>query len=65
MDAKDDRLVVIGMDAARDQLTQLVEGVAEGETFVITLRGVPVAQLGPVAARLQWWHPPIQGKQQR
>jgi prevent-host-death family protein len=42
-------VTTIGAYDAKTRLSELLERVARGETFVITRHGVPVARLGPVA----------------
>jgi len=43
----------IGSFEAKTHFSALVEAAEHGETVVITRKGRPVAQMGPVAARSQ------------
>lgn len=38
----------IGAFDAKTKLSELLDRVRQGENFIITLRGVPVAKLGPI-----------------
>ncbi len=40
----------IGLSEAKTRLSELVRQVRAGETFVITHRGAPAAQLAPIAS---------------
>ncbi|MBM4289012.1 MAG: type II toxin-antitoxin system prevent-host-death family antitoxin [Deltaproteobacteria bacterium] len=43
-------MIQVGAYEAKTRLSQLLEQVAQGEEFVITRHGVPVAVLAPVPA---------------
>jgi prevent-host-death family protein len=41
-------MMIIGVSDARTHLTDLLKRASQGETFQITVRGVPVATLVPI-----------------
>ena len=51
-------MLTAGALQAKTNLAQLLDGIVQGETVVITRRGIPVATINPIAERQ------VQGKMQ-
>ncbi|MEO6834490.1 MAG: type II toxin-antitoxin system prevent-host-death family antitoxin [Candidatus Tumulicola sp.] len=43
----------LGVFEAKNKLSELIDQAEDGQTIVITRKGKPVAELGPIGSRLQ------------